>query len=360
MELGIIGLPNSSKTTIFNALTRGDRPTSATSSGKLEFHTAVVDVPDPRVDTLSALFRPRKTLYAKVTYTDIAGLDTGMAQKGLSGQLRHRLSQMDAFIHVLRAFEDASVSHPLGSINPQRDLEVLDQEMLLLDLLAVQGRLERIAESIKRSKKGEERQTLEIEQALFERLHDALEAETPLRDLEISDEELNGLRGFGFLTLKPMLVLVNTGEEREAPERFVTYDHRHTVIMSLQGKLEMEIAQLDPDEASVFMEEFDIAEPALNRMIQVSYELVGLQSFFTVGEDEVRAWTVRQGAAAVEAAGAIHSDLAKGFIRAEVVTYDDLIAAGSMAEAKKAASLRLEGKDYLVKDGDILHVRSSL
>jgi GTP-binding protein YchF len=360
MELGIIGLPNSSKTTIFNALTRGDRPTSATSSGKLEFHTAVVDVPDPRVDALSALFRPRKTIYAKVTYTDIAGLDTGMAQKGLSGQLRHRLSQMDAFIHVLRAFEDASVSHPLGSINPQRDLEVLDQEMLLLDLLAVQGRLERIAESIKRAKKGEERQTLELEQALFQRLHDALEAETPLRDLEISDVEMNGLRGFGFLTLKPMLVLLNTGEERVAPERFVAYNHRHTVIMSLQGKLEMEIAQLDPDEASVFMEEFDIGEPALNRMIQVSYQLVGLQSFFTVGEDEVRAWTVRQGAAAVEAAGAIHSDLARGFIRAEVVTYDDLIAAGSMAEAKKAATLRLEGKDYLVKDGDILHVRSSL
>ncbi len=359
MELGIIGLPNSSKTTIFNALTRGDRPTSATSSGKLEFHTAVVDVPDDRVDALSALFKPRKTTYAKVTYTDIAGLDTGMAQKGLSGQLRHRISQMDAFIHVLRAFEDHSVSHPLGSIHPQRDLEVLEQEMILLDLLAVQGRLERIAEGIKRAKKGEERQALEAEQALFERLQAALEAETPLRDLDIGDEELNSLRGFGFLTLKPVLVLVNTGEERVPPERFVTYHHRHTVVMSLQGKLEMEIAQLDLDEATVFMEEFDIAEPALSRMIRASYDLVGLQSFFTVGEDEVRAWTVRKGAAAVEAAGAIHSDLAKGFIRAEVVAYDDLMAAGGMAEAKKAAALRLEGKEYLVKDGDILHVRFS-
>jgi hypothetical protein len=359
MELGIIGLPNSSKTTIFNALTRGDRPTSATSSGKLEFHTAVVDVPDERVDALSALFKPRKTTYAKVTYTDIAGLDTGMAQKGLSGQLRHRISQMDAFIHVLRAFEDHSVSHPLGSIHAQRDLEVLEQEMILLDLLAVQGRLERIAEGIKRAKKGEERQALEAEQALFERMQAALEAETPLRDLDIGDEEMNGLRGFGFLTLKPVLVLVNSGEERVPPERFVAYHHRHTVVMSLQGKLEMEIAQLDLDEATVFMEEFDIAEPALSRMIRASYDLVGLQSFFTVGEDEVRAWTVRKGAAAVEAAGAIHSDLAKGFIRAEVVAYDDLIAAGGMVEAKKAAALRLEGKEYLVKDGDILHVRFS-
>lgn len=360
MELGIIGLPNSSKTTIFNALTRGDRPTSATSSGKLEFHTAVVDVPDERVDALSALFKPRKTTYAKVTYTDIAGLDQGMAQKGLSGQLRHRISQMDAFIHVLRAFEDHSVSHPLGSIHPQRDLEVLEQEMILLDLLAVQGRLERIAEGIKRAKKGEERQALEAEQALFERMQAALEAETPLRDMDFSEEEANSLRGFGFLTLKPVLVLVNSGEERVPPERFVTYHHRHTVVMSLQGKLEMEIAQLDLDEATVFMEEFDIAEPALSRMIRASYDLVGLQSFFTVGEDEVRAWTVRKGATAVEAAGAIHSDLAKGFIRAEVVAYDDLIAAGSMADAKKAAAMRLEGKEYLVKDGDILHVRFSL
>ena len=360
MELGIIGLPNSSKTTIFNALTRGDWPTSAASSGKLEFHTAVVDVPDARVDALSALFKPRKTTYAKVTYTDIAGLDQGMAQKGLSGQLRQRISQMDAFIHVLRAFEDPSVSHPLGSIHPQRDLEVMEQEMILLDLLAVQGRLERIAESIKRAKKGEERQSLEAERLLFERMQAALEAETPLRDLDYSDEEATSLRGFGFLTFKPVLVLVNSGEDLAPPEKFISYHHRHTVVMSLQGKLEMEIAQLDLEEATVFMEEFGIAEPALSRMIQASYDLVGLQSFFTVGEDEVRAWTVRKDATAVEAAGAIHSDLARGFIRAEVVAYDDLIAAGSMAEAKKAAALRLEGKDYLVRDGDIVHVRFSV
>jgi hypothetical protein len=360
MELGIIGLPNSSKTTIFNALTRGDLPTTATSSGKLEFHTAVVDVPDARVDVLSAMFKPRKTIYAKVTYTDIAGLDTGMAQKGLSGQLRHRMSQMDAFIHVVRAFEDPSVSHPLGSINPQRDVDVLEQEMMLLDMLSVQTRLERIVEGIKRAKKGgEERQLLEIEQALFERMQAALDGETPLRDLDFSEEELNSMRGFGFLTLKPVLVLINTGEERLPPEQIVTYRHRHTVVMSLQGKLEMEIAQLDPEEAAVFMQEFDIAEPALSRMIRASYDLVGLQSFFTVGEDEVRAWTVRKGAPAIEAAGAIHTDLAKGFIRAEVVSYDDLIAAGGMTEARKVGAFRLEGKEYAVKNGDILHVRFS-
>lgn len=360
MELGIIGLPNSGKTTIFNALTRGDQPTSATSSGKPEFHSAVVDVPDARVDILSGMFKPRKTIYAKVTYTDIAGLDQGVAQKGLGGQLRHRISQMDAFIHVVRAFENDSVSHPLLSINPQRDLATLEQEMILLDLMAVQNRLERIAESIKRAKKGgEERQTLDTELATFERMQTALENETPLRDLDFSDEELPNLRGFGFLTLKPVMVLVNSGEERITAEQRIQYQHRNTLLLALQGQLEMEIAQLPPDEAAVFMDEFGISEPALNRMINASYDLVGLQSFFTVGEDEVRAWTVRKGAAAVEAAGAIHSDLARGFIRAEVVAYQDLITAGGMVEAKKAAALRLEGKDYLVKDGDILHVRFS-
>ncbi|MFZ2486775.1 MAG: redox-regulated ATPase YchF [Anaerolineae bacterium] len=360
MEIGIIGLPNSGKTTIFNALTRGDQPTSATSSGKLEFHSAVVDVPDERVDILTGMFKPRKTIYAKVTYTDIAGLDQGMAQKGLSGQLRHRISQMDAFIHVVRAFDNDSVSHPLVTVNPQRDLEVLEQEMILLDLLAVQNRLERITEGIKRAKKGgEERQGLETEQVSFERMQAALEAETPLRDLEFSAEELPNLRGFGFLTLKPVMVLVNLGDEAAPPEQFIRYQHRATELMALQGKLEMEIAQLEADEASMFMEEFGISEPALSRMIRASYDLVGLESFFTVGEDEVRAWTVRKNSNAVEAAGAIHSDLARGFIRAEVVSYADLIATGGMVEAKKAAALRLEGKDYMVQDGDILHVRFS-
>jgi GTP-binding protein YchF len=361
MELGIIGLPNSSKTTVFNALTRGVAPTSSGSSGKLEFNTAVVDVPDPRVDRLSELYQPRKTTYAKVTYTDIAGLDQGIAKKGIGGELRNRISRMDAFVHVLRAFQDASVPHPLASIHPQRDLSILDGEMILADLLAVQARLERIAESMRRAKKGgEEQQALEAEQALMARLSDALEGGIPLRDVHLSDEELLAIRSFAFLTLKPVLALVNTGDEVISPDRLVTYHHRQTVVMSLQGKLEMEIAQLDLAEATVFMEEFGIAEPALARMIRASYDLVGLQSFFTVGEDEVRAWTVRKGATAVEAAGAIHSDLARGFIRADVVAYQDLIAAGAMAEARKAGKARLEGKDYIVRDGDILHIRFAL
>lgn len=362
MELGIVGLPNCGKTTIFNALTGGAAPTSSGSSGKLEFNTAVVDMPDPRVDRLSELFKPRKTTYAKVTYTDIAGLDQGMARKGLSGELRNRIARMDAFIHVVRAFEDESVPHPLISINPQRDLSILDGEMLLADLLAIQTRSERIVESMRRAKKGgEEQLALEAEQALMARLGEALEAGVPLRDVDLSDDELHSIRSFSFLTLKPVLVLVNSGDDAIAPERAATYQHRQTVVMALQGKLEMEIAQLDPEEATLFMAEFGIAEPALARLIRASYELVGLQSFFTVGDDEVRAWTVRQGATAVEAAGAIHSDLARGFIRADVVAYDDLMALhGSMAEARKAGKSRLEGKEYLVQDGDVLHVRFAL
>lgn len=362
MELGIIGLPNSSKTTIFNALTRGDQPTTAAASGKLEFHTAIVDVPDSRVDRLSELFRPRKTIYAKVTYTDIAGLDQGLAQKGIGGELRNRLAKMDAFVHVVRAFEDATVPHPLGSVNPQRDLEVLDGEMLLLDMLTVQNRLERIAESLRRAKKNsEEQQALLAEEALFRRLSDALDAGKPLRDLDLTAEELHATRSFSFLTLKPVMVLVNTGDAIRPAAELVRYDHRHTVLLSLQGKLEMEIAQLAPDEAAVFMAEFGIAEPVLSRLIQTSYDLVGLQSFFTVGEDEVRAWTVRKGATALEAAAAIHTDLARGFIRAEVVAYHDLMAAGgSLAEARKQGKARLEGKDYVVRDGDIVHVRFAL
>ncbi|HRX03362.1 MAG TPA: DUF933 domain-containing protein, partial [Anaerolineae bacterium] len=275
--------------------------------------------------------------------------------------LRNRIARMDAFVHVVRAFADESVPHPLTSINPQRDLSILDEEMVLVDLLAIQTRIERIGESLRRAKKGSEEQiALEIEEALMTRLSDHLETGAPLRDMDLSEDELHSIRSFTFLTLKPVLVLLNTGDDVVPPETLVRYDHRHTVVMAVQGKLEMEIAQLDPDEAAVFMEEFGITEQALDRMIRASYDLVGLQSFFTVGEDEVRAWTVRKGATAVEAAGAIHTDLARGFIRAEVVTYDDLMTTGSMAEARKAGKARLEGKEYLVQDGDILHVRFAL
>ncbi len=360
MELGIIGLPTSGKTTIFNALTRGDRPTASASLGKLETFTAIVDVPDARVERLSEMFKPKKTIYAKVTYTDFAGLDRGMSKTGLTGQLRNQIAVMDAFVHVVRAFESDAVPHPLGSVNPQRDLDILHSEMILADLVTVENRQQRIIEGLNKGARAEERQLLLEHQGLFQRLHEALEQEIPVRDLDLTPEEVQSLSGYSLLTLKPMLVLLNAGEDPIDPHTAVAYTHQRTAIMALQGKLEMEIAQLSAADAAMFMEEFGIAELGLNRVIRASYDLVGLLSFFTVGEDEVRAWTVRKNATALDAAGAIHSDLARGFIRAEVTPYTDLMALGSLAAARKAGKTGIEGKEYLVQDGDIVHIRFSI
>ncbi len=356
MRLGIIGLPQSGKTTLFNALTRGTQPTGQ-ATGRIEVHTAVVDVPDPRVDRLSAMFNPKKTIYAKVTYADIAGLDASAAKTGISGTLLNQLTQMDGFIHVVRAFESESVPHPSGSVNPLRDLNAMDSELLLNDLIAVERRLERLNEELKKGG-GREKAAIQHEIALFQRLHEALSAEIPLRDIEISPEEEKLLSSFGLLSRKPVLVVLNLSEGQAAPR--LDYPHQRSQVEALQGELEMEIAQLPPDEAAAFLAEYGIAEPSLNRMIRLSYDLLGLQSFFTVGPDEVRAWTVHRGATAPEAAGEIHTDLQKGFIRAEVVAYDDLTSLGGYPEARARGKLRLEGKDYVVQDGEILNIRFNI
>jgi hypothetical protein len=352
MKLGIIGFPQSGKTTIFNALTRGNAPTTA-SAGRIEIHTAVVDVPDARVDKLSAMFKPKKTIYAKVTYADIAGLDSGAAKSGFAGPLLNQLAQMEGLIHVVRCFVDDAVPLPSGSVDPGRDIASMHGELLLNDLIAVERKLERLVEE--RKKGGTDKVLNERQTALFTRLHEVLSAEKPLRGVEISAEEEKFLSGFGLLTRKPILVLLNLGEGQAAPDVPV-----EAPVVALQGKLEMEIAQLPPDDAAVFMSEYGITELSLNRMISISYDLLDQQSFFTVGEDEVRAWTTRRHASAVEAAGEIHTDLAHGFVRAEVVAYQDLIDLGGMTEAKTRGKLRLEGKEYVVKDGDIVHIRSSL
>ncbi|HAL17880.1 MAG TPA: redox-regulated ATPase YchF [Anaerolineaceae bacterium] len=354
MRLGIIGLPQSGKTTLFNALTRATQPTGTT--GKIEVHTAVVEVPDPRVDVLSRMFNPKKTIYAKVTYADIAGLDGSASKSGIAGTLLNQLTQMDGFIHVVRCFEDDNIPHPQISINPARDLAAMDGEFILNDLIAAERKLERLAEERKKGA-GRDRATIDREIVLFERLQAALNDEIPLRDMDISADEEKMLSGFGFLSRKPVLVVFNLAEGQAAPE--IAYDHRHSQLVALQGKLEMDIAQLPAEDAQLFMEEYGIEEPSLNRMIRLSYDLLGLQSFFTVGPDEVRAWTVRRGATAPEAAGEIHTDLQKGFIRAEVVTYDDLVSLGGLSEARAKGKLRLEGKEYIVQDGEVLNIRHS-
>lgn len=356
MRLGIIGLPQSGKTTVFNALTRGDQPTSM-AGGRIEIHTAVVDVPDERVDRLSQMFHPEKTIYAKVTYADIAGLEGDSNKTGISGALLNQLTQMDGFVHVVRCFENANVPHPAGSVNPQRDSEAMDGELLINDLIAIERKLERLAEERKKGG-GRDRAVIERELVLFEKLNAALQQGQPLRDLDLSPEEDKLLSGFGFLTRKPILVLLNLADGQAAP--VLQYPHPRSVVAALQGKLEMELAQLPPEDAAVFMEEYGIQELGLQRVIAYSYDLLGQQSFFTVGEDEVRAWTVRRGATAHESAGAIHTDLQKGFIRAEVVAYADLIALGGLPEARSKGKLRLEGKEYIVQDGDIVHIRFNL
>jgi ribosome-binding ATPase len=357
MRLGIIGLPNSGKTTIFNALTQGDLPTGAATSGQMEIHTATVNVPDPRIDKLSGMYNPRKTIYAQVTYVDIGGLDKGVSEGGLKGQFRNELAQLDGLVHVVRAFDDESVPHPYISIDPQRDVETIDSEFLLADLVSVETRLEKISEELKRKGRTTEPAVV-AEKEVLERMKAALDEERPLRELDLREDDIKGLRGFGFLTLKPSLVVLNTSE---AGEKYtLNYDRPKTAVTTLQGKIEAELAQLPPEDAEMFMQEYGISELSAAKVIHLSYLLMNIQSFFTVGQDEVRAWSVPVGATAPEAASVIHSDLQKGFIRAEVMAYDDLISLGSEQAMKQAGKMRLEGKEYIVKDGDIVHIRSGL
>jgi len=352
MKLGIIGLPQSGKTTVFNALTRGNTPTTA-SAGRIEIHNAVVEVPDPRVTALSKMFNPKKTIYAKVTYADIAGLEAGSAKSGISGQLLNQLSQMDGFILVVRSFENDSVMHPSGSVDAKRDAESMLGELLLNDLITVERKLERLVDE--RKKGGTDKALNEKQTILFTRLNEALNNNIPLRKLEYTSEQIKELSSFGLLSRKPVLVVFNLSDGQAAPQMDLD-----TPSVALQGKLEMEIAQLSAEDAALFMEEYGIQELSLSRMINLSYDLLQVQSFFTVGEDEVRAWETKRGATAQESAGEIHTDLQRGFVRAEVVAYEDLISLGGMVEAKAKGKFRLEGKEYLVKDGDIVHIRSSL
>jgi hypothetical protein len=355
MKLGLVGLPMSGKTTVFNALTGLDRPTTTAVPGQIDVQLAVVDVPDPRLEQLSQLFDPKKTTYAKITYADVGGVSKGISEGGLGGPFRNELSQMDGYLYVLRAFENPSVPHPEETINPQRDLAILDTEILLTDLLTVENRISRLQEELGR---GKNREANQRELALFQRLQAHLEAERPLRDLELSSNDERHLRSFAFLTLKPRLLLVNFGDEKQ-PLSEVLPDVEGERVMGIQGALEAEIAQLDDEDADLFMSEYDITEPVRDRVIQASYDMLSIQTFFTVGEDECRAWPHPIGATAQQASSVIHSDLEKGFIRAEIIPWDTLIELGTLSAAKADGKLRLEGRGYIVQDGDIMHVRHS-
>ncbi len=362
-QLVIIGLPSSGKTTVFNALTRAEAETGTFGAGADEPNLATVKVPDPRLDRLTEMFRPQRKVPADVQYLDVAGIAKGIAEKGMSGQLLGHLAQADALLHVVRAFEDPNVAHAEETIDPLSDIETLNLELLFSDLALVDKRLQRIASQLPKLR-GQERDATEREQVVMTRLKAALEADTPLREVvqDLDPDDAKILRGFGFLTSKPLLILLNLGEDQiggagdqlvqDARERFA---RPGVAVDALAGQIEMEIGRLDTADAAAFMADLGIAESGLDRVIRLSFDLLGLMPFFTVGPDECRAWTIRRGATALEAAGEIHSDIQRGFIRAEIVGYDDLITAGGMNEAKKAGTFRREGKTYVVQPGDIIN-----
>ncbi len=355
MKIGIVGLPNSGKTTVFNALTGGSAETAAYSSGTLEPNLATVKVPDERLNVLARMYKPKKTTFADVQYIDVAGLSgSGRQSSGLAPAFLNYISQVDALLHVVRAFEDPQVPHPEETVDPRRDIEAVDLELAFSDMAIIERRLQRINGEIGKMA-GKERELRVQERDLLQRLQAGLEDDTPIRDIAIAPDEEKLIRGYQFLSAKPIVHVLNVGEADLGNDLAATipYDHRKSAVVQLAGKVEAEIAQLEGEDAQAFLDDLGIAEPARDRVIRASYDLLGLISFLTAGPDEVRAWPIRAGLSAVEAAGEIHSDIQRGFIRAEVVAYDDLIAAGSMAEAKKRGTVRMEGKTYIVRDGDI-------
>ena len=356
MQLGIIGLPQSGKTTLYKALTRADIATDM-STGQMEVHTSVVDVPDPRVDQLCDIYHPKKIVRAKVTYADIAGLDGSAGRAGLPGVMVNQLAQMDGFLHVVRQFENASVPHFAGSVSPLRDIQTMDTEFILNDLVMVERRLERLKEEHRRGV-SRPRDVIQAEIDLFERLQAVLNQELPLRHYEFTVEEDKILSSFGFLSRKPQIVVFNLSED-QAPVEYSS-PHPHTQVAGLPAKLEADIIALDPADAAIFLEEYGIAEPSMSRLIKLSYDLLGVHSFFTAGDKEVHAWTLRRGANAREAAGVIHSDMEKGFIRAEIISFEDMIAFGGTAEARAKGRLRVEGRNYIIQDGDVIEIRFNI
>jgi GTP-binding protein YchF len=356
MKIAIIGLPNSGKTTVFNALTRGTAETSSFSTGRLEPNLAAVKVPDSRVDALSRIYNPKKTTYAEVQYVDIGGFE-GQADKreALPSEMLNQIGNADALLHVVRSFQDAEVPHPLESINPRRDEERLEQELILSDLIVIERRLERLDKEIPKLPP-KDRGTREVEHRILQRFRAGLEDGRPIRALEQpSDQEERSIRGFQFLSAKPVLPVLNVGEDRIGATPTPEEDLQIDGVIRMSARIEAELAQLESDDAAEFMQDLGIKEAARDRVIKASYRLLGLISFMTVGEDEVRAWTIHKGMKAPEAGGVIHSDIQRGFIRAEVVSFEDLVEAGSLAAAKKRGTVRLEGRDYVVRDGDISH-----
>lgn len=357
MRLAIIGLPASGKTTIFNLIAGADLPIGGHAGGaRVEGQTSVVDVPDPRLDSLSELLQPKKTSHAKITLADMGGLQATTNGVALHGTLVNELGQVDGIVHVVRAFENPSIPHTFNTLDPQRDVDLVEAEFLLNDLVMVERRLERLAEE--RSKGARERAEIEREEKLFKSLLQDLNQNIPLRRRAFSPEESYILSGFGLLSRKPLLILATYDESSAEP--VVQPPGVNSKALALQGKLEVEIAQLADEEKQVFRDEYGIERPGRERIISALCELLGVIFFFTYNEKELRAWILPEGSLALEAADAIHTDIARGFIRAEVIAWDQLISLGGLSQARSAGKLRIEGKDYPMQDGEFIYIRFNI
>ena len=350
MKVGLVGFAGAGKTTIFNALT-GLAAEVGGYGAREKANVGVIKVPDPRVDKLAGIYNPKKRTFAEISFVDVAGPQAGESERqesGLDPKLVQHMREADALVHVVRAFDSAMLSQPP---DPARDIRAFDDELILTDMVQIENRIARLMK--------EKDSTRERE--LLERLKAALEEEQPLRDVELASEEMVTIAGFRFLSLKPVLLLLNVSEESASegppPEVIESAESKGLSVIAMSGKAEMEIAELDPEEQREFLQDMGIAEPARDRFIRAAYDLLDLISFLTVGEDECRAWTISRGTTAQKAAGKIHSDIERGFIRAEVARFEDLIELGSEARCREQGKLRLEGKEYIVRDGDVINYR---
>lgn len=350
MRIGILGYPGSGKTTLFNLISGAALPLG--QSSKSDAHTAAVEIPDPRLDALQELLQPPKVTYSKMTIVDAGGFQEMKGRSGLAPALLNQLATMQGLVHVVRDFHNPNMPHIAGSVNPQRDIADMESDFLLHDVDIVEHRLQRLEEE--RGKGAGNPADIEREQLLLQRLLESLEDETPLRMLSLSADDERVLSGFGLMSQKPLLVVLSADEQSNAAS-LKEIPGVETLI--LQAELELDISALAPEEAAIFLKEYAIEKPGRERFLQATRELLCLISFFTFNDKELRAWALQNGSSALDAAGVIHSDIARGFIRAEVIGWNDLVELGGMSAARKVGKLRVEGKNYQIMDGELITIR---
>ncbi|MFS0725808.1 redox-regulated ATPase YchF [Paenibacillus sp. 1P07SE] len=361
LSCGIVGLPNVGKSTLFNAITQAGAESANYPFCTIDPNVGIVEVPDERLDKLTELVVPNKTVPTAFEFIDIAGIVKGASKgEGLGNKFLAHIREVDAIVHVVRCFQDENITHVDGKVDPLSDIQTINLELILADVDSVEKRIER---SRKNMKGGDKKYAQEVE--LLERIKEALYEDKPVRSMELTDDERLLIRDLHLLTIKPVLYAANVSEGEVADSDNNPYLKQvrefaaaeNAEVVPISAKVEAEIAELEGEDKDMFLEELGLEESGLNRLIKAAYKLLGLYTYFTAGVQEVRAWTIRKGMKAPQAAGVIHTDFERGFIRAEVVSYDDLVAAGTMNAAKERGQLRLEGKEYVVKDGDVMHFR---